>query len=400
MEALMRVEDAGGGADTSFAIFRRRCVEVVQSGLTLENELLQSEATVLGLSDAQASQLIRWARNRQPEPEALDEAPDLGETWDQLNTEADEEEHEPWLLKGVLPPRGVVLVLGEQKSGKTLWVASLVGYVLANRTPATYVMQESAQSILRARMRLGLGEGKELFRSLYRRGHHLKDEDGLMRLVSAVRGNNSKLVVLDSLTRFCHGLDLNKAEVMSAVGDRLERLSQLAECCVVVIHHPRKNGSGQNARKELSSSDARGSGDILAVATVIALVERVERTAAHEYGFTVRCEDSWYEPFEKLNVTVRFRQVPAIVSEKASEAAEHDNDDLRVAMVEAIEAAPFKRLSMNAVFESAHVKALSKNSRLLRKLLEGLIGDGRLLESPGLRGARMVSLPEDLAQNG
>jgi hypothetical protein len=337
-----------------------------------------------------------------PEPPPIeDEEPDevdAGDTWEQLNAQSDTEERQQWLLPNILPPRGVVLVVGEQKSGKTLWVSSLVGQLLARAIPTTYAMQESAQSILRARLRLGIEEGTtRLFRSLYRRGHHLRDEAGLLRLVAAVRANRSKVVVLDSFTRFCRGLDLNKAEVMAEVGDRLERLSKLAECVVIVIHHPRKGGQGQNARKELTSADSRGSGDLLAVASVIALVERAERTEPHTYCFTVRCEDSWYQPFEEQHVTVRFRESPAIVVATGREETAQEAElvvDIKTAMLTTVRASPTGRLSMRAVLEADAVKALSRTTRLLRKCLDGLLGNHQLVEQPGVRGARMMCLPE------
>ena len=117
--------------------------------------------------------------------------------------------------------------------------------------------------------------------------------------------------MVDSLTRFCRGLDLNKSEVMSEVGNRLERLSAEAGCCVLVLHHVRKSGQGENARKELSPEDSRHSGDLLAVASIIALVERATHQDKGLFRFTVRCGDSWYTPFETECITLDFAARPS-----------------------------------------------------------------------------------------
>ena len=50
-----------------------------------------------------------------------------------------------------------------------------------------------------------------------------------------------------------------------------------------------------------------------------------------------------------------------------------------------------------AVRASEWVTGLSKTTRLLRKCLDGLLGDGELVEQPGLRGARMMCLPPEVS---
>ena len=78
-------------------------------------------------------------------PAVYQASTDPGDTWEVLNANADAEEAELACAR-VLPFPGIVLAIGEQKSGKTCGQAFSLDWCFKGHG-VSYAMQESAQSI-------------------------------------------------------------------------------------------------------------------------------------------------------------------------------------------------------------------------------------------------------------
>ncbi|WP_439670785.1 hypothetical protein AEMCBJ_12960 [Cupriavidus necator] len=159
-----------------------------------------------------------------------------------------------WLIKGVLPRRGLGAIYGPSGSGKTFMALDMAAAVAAGndwfgyktrQVPVCYVALEGEAGI-RARVMAwethnGTGTGVRTVLqpfSLLR----LDDIDGLGRAWLDVQGQGG-LVIIDTLNRAAPGIDENASADMGRIIEGAKRLQSLIDGLVVLVHHTGKDVS-------------------------------------------------------------------------------------------------------------------------------------------------------------
>jgi len=185
-----------------------------------------------------------------------------------------------WLIKGVLPKKGLAIVYGAPGSGKSFFVADLVAHISAphlgkwrGHKAATghvaYCFLEggfAAQNRLAA-LRSHLGDLGGFYSYPYSMNLSSRPAKSVQHdtqatqadafnLVASIRGQqeNVACVVVDTLSRAMSGGDENSSKDMTAFISAMDYISQELDCLVIVVHH---NGKDQ-------SKGARGHSSLLA----------------------------------------------------------------------------------------------------------------------------------------
>lgn len=252
----------------------------------------------------------------------------------------------PWVLRPFLPPvKSIVMLAGDAKHGKTIWVCWLIGEVLRTGRNVLVCELEGSAGMLLEKLDLFLpAPGPSVGVLTVRFRHHrtlgedarivdeIETPEGIDRIRDAVRAVAASLVVLDPVVRFMEG-DENDTTQMRLVMGNLDRLAQEAECIVLPLHHVRKAGQGKSARTELTVADIRGSGTIASFASVIALVEKQqEDPGVGMTRFNVWCGASWFQPFPIQRCLVAFN---AAAGEDALVLYPPEEDERKMARIEA-----------------------------------------------------------------
>lgn len=173
----------------------------------------------------------------------------------------------PWLVRGLLQQVGVCFLAGEPKTAKT-WHAMELALAVATSTKAFGEFQvprprdvclflvESDRRESRNRLR-ALSAAREMdpevasqrIRISCRQSLNLGDPIQVAQLIASVQMMTSDcgLLVLDCL-RDLHTGKENEADSMAPVMQALRALREILKCCIVVVHHSRKSGEGDNGR--------------------------------------------------------------------------------------------------------------------------------------------------------
>lgn len=307
-----------------------------------------------------------------------------GSTWEEFCAQADAEAKIDWVLESFIPPRGLVVVAGEQKSGKTVWLGWLVGEILRQGKRVLFVELEGSRGMLRSRLDLFAPEDRSGLRIRFRMKDRL-DADGIVRLREAVEAFEPHLVVIDPLFRAMDG-DENDTTTMRQVVTHLELLSEL--CAVAVLHHVRK--APKEGRDLLTSADVRGSSGLLSAASVIALVHKKERPQKFQARFDVECADSWFEPFELQRCLVDFHPGAEHMQWVEEESADTPRSrEVRDAVVKALKGSATGQLSSRGV-----LKASGKQAWEVRQALLDLADEGLVQHQKGPRNSNLYFLRE------
>lgn len=161
-----------------------------------------------------------------------------------------------WLVRGVLPDIGVVVLSSPPGTGKSFCAYDLAGAVIRGRPwfgrrtkrgAVIYCAAEGAPTLrvkaymLANRLRTEDMDGLNLLLD----APPILDEDLVRELLDVWQPLAPvKLVVVDTLSRAIAGEDENSNEAMSAVIAGADRLAKALHCCVMLVHHPPKHGTG------------------------------------------------------------------------------------------------------------------------------------------------------------
>ena len=173
-----------------------------------------------------------------------------------------------WVIPGLVPAGGLILLAGAQKLGKsTLAMDASVGIaarqtVLGRPTlggPTLYVLEEGAPAGIADRFRRivarrGMPADAHV---MIRKGIRADEKRRWQRLLDEVEQLQPVLVVLDPLVRL-HGSDEDRAHLMSPVMAALQQITTSGSA-VIAVHHVAKHGKGEGA----VGNAARGSGAII-----------------------------------------------------------------------------------------------------------------------------------------
>lgn len=175
-----------------------------------------------------------------------------------------------WLIEGVVPTPGLVVLYGEPGSGKTFVALSMAltaasGQTWLGRatlqTKALYVAAEGVlglkNRIMAHRHRRGLVNDNVRFVAS---PIAIMDPAQIKALLAELKQQDFEpgLIVVDTLARVALGADENNAKDMGRVVDGLDELKRQTGATVMVIHHTRKDGGS-----ERGSSALRGAADAM-----------------------------------------------------------------------------------------------------------------------------------------
>lgn len=173
-----------------------------------------------------------------------------------------------WLIKGVLPQKGLAIIYGAPGSGKSFFVADLVAHISAphindwrDRKTATggvaYCFLEggfgAANRITALKTRLGdLGHFVSYPESMNLSSAPRPEQEtrsaaecDAKKLVASIQKEQGQVavVVVDTFSRAMSGKDENSSTEMTAFISAMDYLSKELDCLVVVVHHSGKDQS-------------------------------------------------------------------------------------------------------------------------------------------------------------
>lgn len=169
-----------------------------------------------------------------------------------------------WLVRGVAPQEGIMVIACEPKAGKT-WAATEIALSIASGSPAfgefevvrgnvAYFYAEDPGASVQSRIRaLCRGKGmQDIPEGLYTQPQGraldlLDDFEVVTLLASAMRIPDLKMLVLDPLRDIHSGVE-DSSDEMAKVMRRLRALAKLLDCLVVFVHHNNKGGGDGTKR--------------------------------------------------------------------------------------------------------------------------------------------------------
>lgn len=179
---------------------------------------------------------------------------------------------QPYLVKGLLPRRGVAVVWGPPKSGKSFWTTHLAMHVALDWDyrdhrvkggPVVYLALEGQNGFPR---RLHAFADRYLHNEqnfvpfyLQRRSIDLiRDHKRLIaELKARLHDAPPKLIVIDTLNRSLVGNENDTAD-MSRYLQAAELVAEAFECCILVVHH-----CGWNEERMRGSSVLYGGAEVM-----------------------------------------------------------------------------------------------------------------------------------------
>jgi predicted ArsR family transcriptional regulator len=155
-----------------------------------------------------------------------------------------------WLVDGVLPARGLIVLAGRPKSGKSWLALDLVLSVAAGtdcmgRPTGTtgvtiYLALEDSPARIKERSEIiGLSSDNAYIATSW----WAADQGGYEELREMVRELRPKLVVVDTLAAFKAGSAVIRKPQFEIDYDQARKLKSIADensCCVLLVHHTRK----------------------------------------------------------------------------------------------------------------------------------------------------------------
>lgn len=207
----------------------------------------------------------------------------------------------PYLLRGILPRRGVAAIYGQPASGKTFLAMDLIFGLASglrswfglrmNPAPVIYVPLEGHGGIKRRIQAWQNDKSRELGESImvWEGGFRLDEQRGIDELsedANALYGRGS-VIVIDTLAQAMAGFDENNSAEMGAAIAGAQSLAVQVDGLVILVHH-----SGKDAKRGMrghSSLLAALDASIEVVATSNGRHWKVEKAkdgeAGQEYDF-------------------------------------------------------------------------------------------------------------------
>lgn len=184
---------------------------------------------------------------------------------------ADTEDVE-WLIEGVLPKSGILLLTGDAGVGKSWLMMEMaialdedrdwLGYFKTKRARTLVIDQENSRSLLKERLNLLLGTKTQDSGVLFLPDEWilLDNQEQYRALDEMMTRKKPQVVFMDSLVRF-HAGNENDSGDMAFINGLLKRLVRKHECALVVCHHNRKSGSSSESVSFRGSSEIKAAVD-------------------------------------------------------------------------------------------------------------------------------------------
>jgi AAA domain len=175
-----------------------------------------------------------------------------------------------YLVKGIIPKTGIVVVWGPPKCGKSFWTFDLVMHIVLGRAYRGHRVQQGAVVYLALEGGHGFRARVEAWRRKRLNGHaergvpfYLIDEPvdlvaDCAALIAAIREQLGATVpsalVVDTLNRALIG-DENKSDDMARFIRAVDMIRVAFGCAVIVIHHCGVAGSRPRGHSSLTGAD-------------------------------------------------------------------------------------------------------------------------------------------------
>jgi hypothetical protein len=176
-----------------------------------------------------------------------------------------------WLIEGVLPTGGRLLVTGAPKVGKSIWIQNLVlslatgvpflrRFKVDHPTRVLLLDRELSRRSLFDRF-MALIEDRPGFKAglpnlLPDHDHNLKlDQKGALEtLVQLVEQNGVEVIVFDTAYKFFSG-DMESSSAVAKAFDVLDQLIKRTGVSVILTHHHRKGSGAAKGKEEAGHPD-------------------------------------------------------------------------------------------------------------------------------------------------
>jgi AAA domain len=177
-----------------------------------------------------------------------------------------------FLIHNVLPRKGLAVVWGEPKSGKSFWVLDVAFHVASGRKwrglataqgPVVYAAFEGQDGIpdrVQALRRLNGGGDFPMWvcmRRLIFNKHQRPDKRNHMLFIQSIdetlKDVKPRLVILDTLHRSLEGNE-NDAGDMAFYTSAAMEIGEKFGCLVLIVHHPGKEGNGPRGHSSITGT--------------------------------------------------------------------------------------------------------------------------------------------------
>jgi archaellum biogenesis ATPase FlaH len=191
-----------------------------------------------------------------------------------------------YLISSLIPDESVTLVTGSPKAGKSLIlldaaiaIASGGSFLNLQTQQGRVLIIDQENGIRRAARRVqGLSVGRKLAAQdlplFVYQGDVRDDHRGPKILSELCEELKPDFVIIDPLVAYLsRDGDENSSAYIRSLFNRLKGIVEKHSCAIAVVHHPRKQGTGES----YSSSSARGSSDIPAAVDLHLHISRHQR---------------------------------------------------------------------------------------------------------------------------
>lgn len=251
---------------------------------------------------------------------ATDKATQADQPWQDLAAFLAEPEppHEDlWQVEGLIVRNGLTLLLGAEKSMKSIAAAQLA---VASATPGGQWLGSTARSAqpwlieeegTRHGWRNRMGKIRALFpdwdstqhpvRFSLRQGFDLLSRDSLRFLVRGIVLDGHDLVIAGPISMVTSIIDENKSDEWKRLGRILQRLCARTGVTIVLIHHSRKPGENGPSTVRSFFNTARGSNALTGMVDSAIGIQKEEEDD-HGYLWNMQREDSKVPPKQFFTV--------------------------------------------------------------------------------------------------
>jgi hypothetical protein len=310
-----------------------------------------------------------------------------------------------WIVPGLVPARGVTLMLSAPNAGKTLLAFDYAAQAAAAGRKVLILEEEgSARGCQERLRRAGAAAGLEgakwdNIEVAWNSGFALLNVAHQNYLIASVQERKIELVVMDSLSAVCRGVDENDAAQMALVAEGLYRTSATPGCAVLGLHHMTKEAWKPGQTPTLASG--RGHGVLMGridAALALVPIECDPQSVRFEL-YTLKMREA--ERLPPRQMQVRMHGPAAIVDDFRLDAAPRRSPasqrlaDAMVAVLPLVPVGEENAVSQNAIVDKLgqHKQTvISAVRELLFKSAIKQLGNGRVYR---MKGTVARQIPSD-----